>query len=339
MANLQDICRSYKAAGLYTHVYAACGFLNADRNTDEFALGPDLRDVFDLASLTKALVTTPAILWRCHQSGLNPRDVSIAELFGSIVVQKVGALHHNLTAASYLRHETGLPAWRNLYVECEHKRQLVQDVLKRSHSRAHSKDLYSDVGFITLGELIKESSGRSLLAEWKDRCEHFGMTSARNLGHGLEFDQTKVISTGYCPVRRRELVGEVHDENCWALGGFAGHAGLFGSGAAVTAYLRELWQTPHGRAVIEENFNERSSPGDSLMGWRKGLDQSSAGFADGRGCGHLGFTGTAFWVDWRTRSYAVLLTNRVISGRISPIIKQFRADAFTALWAKIKENQ
>jgi CubicO group peptidase (beta-lactamase class C family) len=68
------------------------------------------------------------------------------------------------------------------------------------------------------------------------------------------------------------------------------------------------------------------------MGWRKGRDASAKTFAQGRGCGHLGFTGTAFWVDPLTRGFGIILTNRVISGRISTAIKDMRAQAFSGLW-------
>ncbi len=336
MAKIEDICQAYKAAGLYTHVYVSCGFLYEDRNLFEFSILPEDRSVFDLASLTKALVTTPLVLWRCLKAAKDPRALKISELFGDISLDEVGAGSHNLSVADYLRHETGLPAWRNLYTECQHQRQSLRDVLMRSTSKSGSADLYSDVGFITLGQLLERSSNQNILDEWKFLCELFEIPSAKKFGSGPSFDLHNAISTGYCPVRQRELLGEVHDENCWALGGMAGHAGLFGGGAAVSSYLRQLWQSSVGRVVFEKNFCEAATPGDSLLGWRKGKDASANAFAEGRGCGHMGFTGTAFWVDPLTRSYCVVLTNRVISGRVSPAMKAFRSQVLSSLWYKIK---
>ncbi len=317
-------------------MYVACGFLDADKNTAEFSLTPGGRDVFDLSSLTKALVTTPLVLWRSLALGKSPKEAKLSDVFGSEVLDSVGAQKHNLMVADFLRHETGLPAWRNYYVFCEGKRQSPTDVLARVVSQAGSLDVYSDVGFLTLGHLLEKSSGKGILFSWRKYLETFGIKTVEFMGSGAELSKERAISAGYCPVRGRELVGEVHDENCWALGGFTGHSGLFATGDAVSSYLRALWQSKEGRAVFEANFAEAQSSGESLMGWRKGRDDSSKTFGSGRGCGHLGFTGTAFWVDPVTRSYAVVLTNRIISARLSPGIKTFRAEAFGLLWEGIQ---
>ena len=316
-------------------MYVACGFLDDDKNIFDFGLYSGAGRVFDLASLTKALVTTPLVLWACQKKGKDPSNITVSQLFGDVATDHVGASNQNHTVASYLRHETGLPAWRNFYTACKDGagefRQTLKEVLFRCPQGDCAKDVYSDVGFLTLGALLREASNQPILSQWQRMCGEF-RARTEGLGSGQDFASDEVISTGFCPVRERVLWGEVHDENCWALGGFCGHAGLFGSGRGVTDYLRSLWQTGAGRAVFEENFRQLSSRGDSLMGWRKGQDASSKTFADGRGCGHMGFTGTAFWVDPVTRSYAVVLTNRVISGRVSADIKNFRAEAFKQLW-------
>ncbi len=334
--NLKALCASYQSSGLYTHVYAACGFLDADKNTAEFTLAPENRDVFDLSSLTKALVTAPLVLWRALSQGMDVKAARISQLFGEETVDEVGALGLDLSVAAYLRHETGLPPWRNYYVLCEGHRQSAKQVLARARNLTVGRDIYSDVGFITLGKLLETSSGKSLLSEWRERLQTNGICAENFIGGSAEISKDRMISTGYCPVRGRELIGEVHDENCWALGGYSGHSGLFATGDAVSSYLRALWQSKEGRAVFQANFAMAQSTGESLMGWRKGRDDSSKTFASGRGCGHLGFTGTAFWVDPVTSSYAVVLTNRIISARISPAIKEFRAEAFRILW---EQNQ
>lgn len=339
MAKLENLCRSYRDSGLYTDVYVACGFLDDDKNYYDFGLFSGDARVFDLASLTKALVTTPLVLWRCYERGMSPAVATLKNIFGQVSLDQVGATAHDMTLAAYLRHETGLPAWRNFYTFCRESsgesRQTLRDALRRSRITRDAKDVYSDVGFLTLGALLASSANESLVNEWRQQTVKYGIDSS-DLGAGEEFSQKNVISTGFCPVRQRRLVGEVHDENCWALGGFCGHAGLFGSGPGVTDYLRAMWQSRVGKLVFHENFKEQISPGDSLMGWRKGNDTSSKTFADGRGCGHMGFTGTAFWVDPVSRSYAVVLTNRIISGRVSSEIKTFRAEAFRELWELIR---
>ncbi len=338
MSNLKELCASYQASGLYTHVYAACGFLDDSQNVAECSLEPiepmyAQRDLFDLSSLTKALVTTPLVLWKCMESGKDPKTATILDVFGDLTVDEVGGRKFNRTVASYLRHETGLPAWRNFYTTSDSKSQNLREVLDRAVPKtgAHS-ETYSDIGFVVLGALLEINAGMSLLDLWRRECHRFQITASDLLGRGEEFACGRAIPTAYCPVRGRNLCGEVHDENAWALGGFTGHTGLFGAGKDVTLFLRQLWQSAAGRKVMLANFAEAGSLGDSLMGWRKGKDTSSQPFAMGRGCGHLGFTGTAFWVDPLTKSYSVVLTNRVISGRMTPEIKTFRAQAFKNLW-------
>jgi len=340
LANLEEISRRYEAAGLYTHVYASCGFLNESKPRFKWSKLPDGRSVFDLASLTKALVTTPLAILSCDEIKKDPHEASVLQAFGDGTVNRPGFdLFVDTKVSTLLRHESGLPAWRNFYVECEGKRQSLADILLRarpSPDRGSLSDVYSDVGFIFLGQLIESQRQKKLIDIWFDYCKELGILARPVLGLGSAFASENLISTGFCPVRGRNLLGDVHDENCWALGGFAGHAGLFGTGEGIEEFLHGLWRSPRGRRVFTLNFSEASSSGESLMGWRKGRDESARTFAEGRGCGHMGFTGTAFWVDPKTEAYAIVLTNRVISGRISSLMKSFRSEAFGALWEKLK---
>jgi CubicO group peptidase (beta-lactamase class C family) len=339
LANLEEICMRYQAAGLYTHVYASCGFLHDKSPALSFASLPGERTVFDLSSLTKALVTTPLALWFCDRGSGDLKGVTLEALFGRDIVEKVAAGTGGFSLASLLRHESGLPAWRNFYVECEGRRQGLEEVINRSLKGlvGDVRDVYSDVGMILLGSLFEKATNKKLIELWWEVCGASDIKSSRTLTFGAALDSSSAISTGYCPVRRRDLIGEVHDENCWALGGFTGHAGLFAAGPDVERFLKDLWSSPLGRKVFDINFAEVNSPGESLMGWRKGRDHSANSFAEGRGCGHLGFTGTAFWVDPKTKAYAVLLTNRVISGRVSTRIKDFRREAFGVMWDCLKK--
>ncbi len=339
MDNLEAVCQEYRSTGLYTHVYTSCGFLRDDQPTRVYSILPDGSDVFDLSSLTKALVTTPLVVTH----GINkqhPLDAATLEdVFGAEHVLKLSPRLLKIPLAALLRHEAGLPAWRNFYVECEGRRQSLEEALKRSEAAIRydhtSKDVYSDIGFLVLGRLLEGKLHRSLADIWRDFRQDMDLELEHELGPSQWFLPENVVPTAYCPVRQRMLKGEVHDENCWALGGFTGHSGLFGTGDGIQKFIRAMWQHPLGRMVFEANFSKATSPGDSLLGWRKGQDPSSQTFAEGRGCGHLGFTGTALWMDPVTESYALVLTNRVISGRINPEIKEFRRKAFGLLWKEI----
>jgi CubicO group peptidase (beta-lactamase class C family) len=132
--------------------------------------------------------------------------------------------------------------------------------------------------------------------------------------------RARCAPTGVDEWRGRLLAGEVHDQNAWALGGVAGHAGLFGTAAAVGTCARTVLRglrgtaTPLGPASLLARFARRTGvPGSSrALGWDTMLPTSSCGRRlAATAIGHTGFTGTSLWVDWEADAYFVLLTNRV----------------------------
>jgi CubicO group peptidase (beta-lactamase class C family) len=133
----------------------------------------------------------------------------------------------------------------------------------------------------------------------------------------------RIAPTEHDTFRGRLIVGEVHDENAWALGGIAGHAGLFGTAPAVGAYARHLLQVLDGRTgaftrdTLESFIARRADvPGSSrALGWDTMLPTSSCGSRmSAHAFGHVGFTGTSLWIDPARDRYFVLLTNRVCGG-------------------------
>ena len=134
------------------------------------------------------------------------------------------------------------------------------------------------------------------------------------------------------PWRGRLLAGEVHDENCWALGGAAGHAGLFGTAAAVGTFARAVMRTIQGEPILSEpstmrEFIARAAvPRSSrALGWDTMLPTSSCGTKmSPTAIGHTGFTGTSLWIDWEKDRYVVLLTNRVHPTRTNEAIRAIR---------------
>jgi CubicO group peptidase (beta-lactamase class C family) len=144
--------------------------------------------------------------------------------------------------------------------------------------------------------------------------------------------------------RGRRLVGEVHDENAYALGGVAGHAGLFGTAAAVGAQARHLLQVLDGRTgvvrrdTLLEFVTRRSDiPGSSrALGWDTALPTSSCGpRMSATAFGHTGFTGTSLWIDPERRIYVVLLTNRVHPTRRNDGIARVRPQVHEAVLSAI----
>jgi CubicO group peptidase (beta-lactamase class C family) len=188
--------------------------------------------------------------------------------------------------------------------------------------------------------LVLERAGGAPLAE------QFGAMAAKDLGFSCERARfhyatrlaglaDEAIPTSFCAIRGHRLVGEVHDENCWSLGGETAHAGVFGSGRALIAYLRALARSELGARVLGANAQARKippgePPNQPCLGWRQGADSGSAGFHGGKAIGHLGFTGTGFWIYPETGEYAILLTNRVHGVRLNPAITAMRRAVFTA---------
>ena len=143
------------------------------------------------------------------------------------------------------------------------------------------------------------------------------------------------------PWRGRLLSGEVHDENCWALGGAAGHAGLFGTAGAVGAFARAALRTINGEPILAKpetmrTFISRGSDPHSsrALGWDTMLPSSSCGTKMSRtAIGHTGFTGTSLWIDWERDLYVVLLTNRVHPTRQNEAIRSIRPRVHDAIIA------
>ena len=154
----------------------------------------------------------------------------------------------------------------------------------------------------------------------------------------------RIAPTEHDPWRGRLLIGEVHDENAAALGGIAGHAGLFGTAAAVGAYARHLLQVLDGRTgavrrgTLEEFVSRRSDVAGSsrALGWDTMLPTSSCGSKmSARAFGHTGFTGTSLWVDPEKNVYVVLLTNRVHPSRENEAIKEIRPAVHDAVMGEL----
>ena len=300
---------------------------------------PMARDtIFDLASLTKPIATTSALLWLVHEGAVD-LDAPVSKYLPSFSERdKDGvSLRHLLT------HSSGLKPWRafhELLIERERKtgerwlatpaaRELVIDRVVRSglvHQPGEAA-VYGDLDFITLGAVVEAVSHQRLDDFCRERIfEPLGLRDTFFVpqGEGAELSEPlrrRIAATENCAWRERILWGEVHDPNAWAMGGVAGHAGLFASADDVMRFATTLLDVWHGRsdALPREtlrSFSERQQlpPGsDWALGWdTPTAGQSSAGqhFSE-RSIGHLGFTGTSLWIDLEREAVVVMLTNRV----------------------------
>jgi len=345
------IFADYLKRGLFTHGYCARGSLDTVTPCFEYEHLPEQRSIFDLASLTKALVTTPLVFQAANDLAL-PLSASIEEWMRGYE-HKLNPRILDIRIDELLAHRSGLPAWRNFWI-CHlgidspsalrddfNRRQLMVDGLNRAVTAkvASGVDVYSDVGFILLGyilEVLRAQDLSSIFGQFASKCSsdpdpelRFGVANS---------ERHRAVPTSWCKLRDIDLVGQVHDENCAALGGIAGHAGLFGSGRDLVFYLHKLFASPIGQQILEENSRRRelpikNPPNASLLGWRQGADPTSLPFGNGAAIGHMGFTGVAFWLWPETREYVMLLTNRVRSGRQNPGIASMRQEIFAELAA------
>lgn len=259
--------------------------------------------LFDLASLTKVLFTVPQVL-ELVEDGLADLDDPLSRFLPELAWMQ-GSELPTRTLRQLLAHVAGLPAWEAIYTWGTDASLLKQRVLQhRWEMRPVGEHVYSDIGYILLG-LVVERLHEKLLSEF-------------DLPAGFAFNPKNpedCAATEHDSWRGRVLRGEVHDENCFALGGATGHAGLFGSLRAVLAYVGDLM---NGRVLSPAALETMHRPQhtERALGWQI----PGAGFSGGSLCspqtlGHTGFTGTGVWMDFE-RGYAwALLTNRVHPNR------------------------
>ncbi|NRA43527.1 MAG: serine hydrolase [Oligoflexales bacterium] len=341
LKSIESLCAPHYELEHLTHCHLECGHLLAPSFNLQFSLCKTPLNRYDLASLTKALVTTPLVFWSLVKEG---RDLS------STLGEWLGKASSGFTSkileipiAKLLSHRSGLPDWKCLWAECLDESYQGLEPRERLYFRINhlarnllqtGKYVYSDIGFIVLGMSLEEKHGQTLDKLFRNLLSEMGLTNSTLSYNSEQIERQKSIPVGFCPVRGRSLVGEVHDENASVLNGVMGHAGLFGTIEDVSSFLASLTKTNWGKCLLKENQNLRNQTYQSmigLMGWHQGSGDSSRGFAKGLSIGHLGFTGTAFWMEPESYHYGILLTNRIIHARISPWITRFRSQAFSLM--------
>jgi CubicO group peptidase (beta-lactamase class C family) len=275
---------------------------------------------YDLASLTKVMATA-TIAMRLAADGAVPLDTRIVD----VVPAFSGDGRETVTLADLLAHAGGLPAHRPYYRRvagpAAYRAALCREPLVYAPRTRHE---YTDLGFLLLAQCLEIATARPLAALF-DAWRGDAIPGADVTFGPLRRRDTDVAPTEADAWRGRVVVGDVHDGNAAAIGGAAGHAGLFGTAAAVGAYARwylRLWLGLTARSAgipsaLARQFATRSAvPGSSrALGWDTMLPSSSCGtHLSPASIGHTGFTGTSLWLDPARRAYIVLLTNRVHPG-------------------------
>jgi CubicO group peptidase (beta-lactamase class C family) len=305
---------------------------------DAPATGDDT--VFDLASLTKVLSTTAIAMQQVERGSLGLDD-----RIEQHIADWRGSERASVSVRDLLAHCGGLTAHLPFFQTMSGRAAFQQAICATPLEYApRTKSIYSDLGFMLLGFIL----GEPIALE--DRF--LALQTQVGIAEDLQFNpptawRSRTAPTEFDPWRGRTLIGEVHDENAAALGGAAGHAGLFGTAAAVGQHARHLLQILAGRggvfqrATVEEFVTRRADvPGSSrALGWDTMLPTSSCGRRmSARAFGHTGFTGTSLWIDPEREVYVVLLTNRVCPTRQNDAIRHVRPAVHDAVMDALDER-
>lgn len=332
-------CVAHRHRGAWIYTAAAMGELGVHGGK---RLGPAAPDTpYDLASLTKSFTAVAGLsLVEREELAL---DAIATEVLADLRTQ--GA--PDVTLEQLLTHRSGLDAWGGLYLDVTHEpgttaaRRWILSEASRRVAEPPVEMLYSDLGYMIAGEMIGRAGG-------SNDGRALAKVVARTVTVPLGIEESVVFAGALDPERRAALArraaptercswrgdivrGAVHDENCAALGGVSGHAGLFGTAEGVARFGTALLDVLAGRGdllsekMLRYALEER--PGGS---YRLGFDvrtgdASAAGRRAGPDTfGHLGFTGTSYWCYPDRDAVIVLLTNRVHPSRANEKIRAFR---------------
>jgi CubicO group peptidase (beta-lactamase class C family) len=289
--------------------------------------------VWDLASLTKPIGTTSMamLLWERGKLGLDAKVAELLPEFASGVSDSVqAAWREAVTVRMLLAHSSGLPAHRKLYLEAQGRESVTAAAMRVPLEAAPgTRAVYSDIGFILLCELLERIAGERL----DEFCEREIFSSLKT---NLRFVSQPTLLAGVLPTvhdteyRHRVVQGVVNDENAWAMGGVAGHAGLFGDALSVARFAECLLGggAPVFKAETVELFTRRQSEPEGTsraLGWDTPSQPSQSGTRfSGRAFGHLGYTGTSLWCDAKRGLSVTLLTNRTWPDGRNQAIKKVR---------------
>jgi CubicO group peptidase (beta-lactamase class C family) len=291
---------------------------------------------FDLASLTKPIATTTVVM-----NLVSNRRMTLDEPVARAMSEWRGDDRSGVTVRDLLEHASGLAA-RLVDAPPGSRREFEHEICTMQlEYMPRTQSIYSDLGFILLGFLAADRGKAALDRQFAQLVEPI----APALVFALSADDRRRAAPTMAldkDVRRgRVLKGEVHDNYAAALGGVAGHAGLFGPAAAVGAFARAVLRAARGDSsspplmppMVRLFTTPSSVPGSSrALGWDTMRPTSSCGtHMSSSAFGHVGFTGTSLWIDPDRDRYFVLLTNRAFTGASLDVMRDVRRAFHDAL--------
>lgn len=275
--------------------------------------------LFDLASLTKVVATSTAAVALLEEG--------LWQLNDKVTEYQPRLENREFTIKQLLTHQSGLPPWVDLFSNSSSREEALDRLYTEDWPVSDTvvppgeRVIYSDIGFILLGQAIEEVTGSSL-ADYTDRRIFDPLEMEATGFRPPEGIERPVAATEKVEDRGGVLRGEVHDENAHSLGGVAGHAGLFSTAGDLGIFARALLgggSTGSRRVLSERSVQIMTSPqteeGNQArgLGWKLQGDHSpeAGDLFSKRAYGHTGFTGGSVWIDPESDLGVVFLTNRV----------------------------
>jgi CubicO group peptidase (beta-lactamase class C family) len=256
-----------------------------------------------------------------------------------------------VTVRHLLAHTSGLPAHKEFFRTIRTRRGILAHALAEPLAyEPGTQSIYSDLGFILLGEILEQLTGRQLDQLARERIfAPLGMADTT-------FNPPKTMRARIAPAendtdfRKRLLPGEVHDENAWVMGGVAGHAGMFSTAPDLAIFCQMILNGgiyAHRRllrreTVVKFTAAEALSRGTRALGWNVPTPGSSSGrYFSARSVGHTGFVGGSIWIDLERELFVVFLTNASGRNRLNPEndkIRKVRPELHDAVVEALAEN-
>jgi CubicO group peptidase (beta-lactamase class C family) len=280
--------------------------------------------IYDAASLTKPVVTSTLLALQV-EAGRIGLDLPVARYIPEWNDGPNPDWRKTVTVRNLLTHSSGLPAHKDYFLGLKSKREFIAAICREPLEYAPgTKTVYSDLGFILLGEILERATGKRI-----DQLAHDEIFAPLDMGNTM-FNPPKNFLGRIAPTEndtafRKALVqGAVHDENAFAMGGVAGHAGLFTTAGDLAVFCQMLLNGGiygHHRLLARWTISQFTAAqplaGNArTLGWMTPTPNSSSGrYFSPRSFGHLGFTGTSIWIDPDRRLFVILLTNRVYPTR------------------------
>lgn len=301
---------------------------------------------FDVASFTKPVCTSTLVVQLLAENKLT-LDTTLDRFYGN-----ANESHAHMTIENLLNHTSGLPSWKPYYrelpasiVATEEGKQFVKDacISEPLEHKPGELTVYSDIGYILLGDIVERASGKPLDELFKEKIsaplgmkDTFFVNMAGPSGDAQV--RRRFAATEDCHWREKVMHGQVHDQNCYAMGGVGGHAGLFSTAKDIHRFLAAFMPCfeheggflPHDLMVnlfhIKNDLITPPKRGVFVCGWDTPSAKNSAAghYSSRHAIGHLAYTGCSLWVDQQQHFWMILLTNRIHPSTTNEKIKAFR---------------